>query len=110
MLILAFFALSVLPVQAAGIALFVLAVALLLAELFVPGVGVLAGGGAIALLLSGLFLFEEGTVRVSPAADLAQLRWCSALGSILAGRAALGAAAAARRPPGPRLWSGGASR
>ncbi|CAN5232068.1 nodulation protein NfeD [soil metagenome] len=95
MLILAFFALSVLPVQAAGIALFVLAVALLVAELFVPGVGVLAGGGAVALLLSGLFLFEGGTVRVSTA-----VVWPSAVvlgaGSILAGRAALGAG---RLPP-----------
>jgi membrane-bound serine protease (ClpP class) len=95
MLILAFFALSVLPVQAAGIALFVLAVALLVAELFVPGVGVLAGGGAVALLLSGLFLFQEGTVRVSPV-----LVWPSALvlgaASFVAGRAAL---VARRRPP-----------
>jgi membrane-bound serine protease (ClpP class) len=95
MLILAFFALSVLPVQAAGIALFALAVALLVAELFVPGVGVLAGGGTVALLLSGLFLFQEGTVRVSPL-----LVWPSAVvlgaASFVAGRAAL---VARRRPP-----------
>ena len=95
MLILAFFSLSVLPVQAAGLALFVLAVALLLAELFVPGVGVLAGGGTIALLLSGLLLFEEGTVRVSPG-----LIWPTAVllgaGSVLAGRAAW---SARKRPP-----------
>jgi membrane-bound serine protease (ClpP class) len=95
MLILAFFALSVLPVQAAGIALFVLAVALLVAELFVPGVGVLAAGGTVALLLSGLFLFEEGTVRVSPV-----LVWPSAVvvgaASFVAGRAAL---VARKRPP-----------
>lgn len=95
MLILAFFALSVLPVQTAGIALFVLAIALLVAELFVPGVGVLAGGGTVALLLSGLFLFEEGTVRVSPV-----LIWPSALvlgaASFVAGRAAL---IARKRPP-----------
>ena len=65
MLIVAFFALSVLPVRTAGIALFVLGVALLVAELFVPGVGVLAAGGAIAFVLSGLFLFE-GSIRVSP--------------------------------------------
>ena len=95
MLILAFFSLSVLPVQAAGVALFLLAVALLLAELFVPGIGVLAGGGTIALLLSGLLLFEEGTVRVSPG-----LIWPTAvvlgLGSILDGRAAY---RARRLPP-----------
>lgn len=87
MLVLAFFALSLLPVQAAGIALFILAIALLVAELFVPGVGVLAAGGTIALLLSGLFLFE-GMPGVSPS-----VVWPSALvlgaGSVIAGRAVL---------------------
>ncbi len=88
MVVLAFFALSVLPVRAAGIALLVLGIALLVAELFVPGVGVLAAGGTVALLLSGLFLFEVGTVSVSPA-----VLWPSALvlgaGSVVVGRAAL---------------------
>ena len=86
LLVLAFFALSVLPVRGAGIALFILAVGLLVAELFVPGIGVLGAGGTIALLLSGLFLFE-GDVRVNPA-----VLWPSALllgaTSIIAGRAA----------------------
>ncbi|MBA2724673.1 MAG: hypothetical protein H0U53_01675 [Actinobacteria bacterium] len=85
LLVLAFSALSVLPVRGAGIALFILAVGLFVAELFVPGIGVLGAGGTIALLLSGLFLFE-GDVRVSPS-----LLWPSAvvLGgtSIIAGRA-----------------------
>jgi membrane-bound serine protease (ClpP class) len=94
MLVLAFFSLSILPVQAAGIALFALAVALLIAELFVPGVGVLAGGGTLALLLSGLFLFE-GSVAVSPV-----VVWPSAVvlgvASVVAGRSAL---QARRRPP-----------
>ncbi|MFN2486613.1 MAG: nodulation protein NfeD, partial [Acidimicrobiia bacterium] len=93
MVVLAFFALSVLPVRAAGLTLFVLAVGLLVAELFVSGVGVLAAGGAVALLLSGLFLFE-GPVRVSPA-----LVWPSAVvlgvASVGAGRLAL---QARRRP------------
>ena len=88
MVVLAFFALSVLPVRAAGIALFILGIALLVAELFVPGVGVLAAGGTVALLLSGLFLFEVGTVSVSPA-----VLWPSALvlgaGSVVVGRAAV---------------------
>ena len=87
LLVLAFFALSVLPVRGAGIALFILGVGLLVAELFVPGIGVLAAGGTIALLLSGLFLFE-GDVRVSPS-----LLWPSAIvlggSSIIAGRAVL---------------------
>lgn len=85
LLVLAFFALSVLPVRGAGIALFILAVGLFVAELFVPGIGVLGAGGTIALLLSGLFLFE-GNIRVNPA-----VLWPSAvvLGgtSIIAGRA-----------------------
>lgn len=65
LLLLGFFALAVLPVQTAGIALLILAIALFIGEIFVPGVGVLAAGGAIALLLAGLFLFE-GPLRVSP--------------------------------------------
>jgi membrane-bound serine protease (ClpP class) len=43
----------------------ILAAALFIGELFVPGVGVLAAGGTIALLLSGVFLFE-GDLEVSP--------------------------------------------
>ncbi|MEV5743881.1 nodulation protein NfeD [Microbispora rosea] len=66
MLILGFFALSVLPVNVAGLGLLALALALFVAEVFTPGVGVFAGGGAIALLLSGLFLFQ-GPARVNPA-------------------------------------------
>ena len=93
MLVLAFFSLSVLPVQAAGIALFLLAIALFVAELFVPGVGVLAGGGTVALIFSGLFLFE-GSITVSPV-----VVWPSAavlgVASVVAGRSAL----AARRQP-----------
>jgi membrane-bound serine protease (ClpP class) len=65
LLLLGFFALSVLPIQATGVALLVLAAALFIGELFVPGVGVLAAGGTIALLLSGVFLFE-GDLEVSP--------------------------------------------
>lgn len=103
LLVMAFFALSVLPVQAAGIALFVLAAALLVAELFVPGIGVLAAGGTIALVLSGLFLFE-GDVRVRPSVFLPS---AIVLGgaSIIAGRAAL---KARREPPtsGPEAMIG----
>ncbi|MBW3601458.1 MAG: nodulation protein NfeD [Actinobacteria bacterium] len=61
MLVLAFYSLSVLPVNLAGVLLIILALGLFLAELFVPGLGVLAGGGAIALVVGGLFLFQGGT-------------------------------------------------
>jgi membrane-bound serine protease (ClpP class) len=67
LLLLAFTALSVLPVSAAGVILLVLAAALFVAELFVPGIGVFAAGGTVALILGGLFLFR-GPIGVDPAA------------------------------------------
>jgi membrane-bound serine protease (ClpP class) len=67
LLILGFFALSVLPVNVAGLALLALAGALFVAEVFTPGVGVFAGGGSIALVAAGLFLFEGSLFRVSRA-------------------------------------------
>lgn len=59
MLVLAFFSLSVLPVNIAGLALLALAGALFIGEMFVPGVGIMAGMGALALLLGGLLLFQR---------------------------------------------------
>ncbi|CAN5832676.1 nodulation protein NfeD [soil metagenome] len=85
-LLLGFFSLSVLPVTAVGVALLILAAALFIGEVFVPGVGVMAAGGTIALLLAGLFLFE-GTLSVS-----APVLWPVALvlggATIVAGRLA----------------------
>jgi membrane-bound serine protease (ClpP class) len=69
LLLLAFTALSVLPVNAAGVILLVLAGVLFTAELFVPGIGVFAAGGTVALVLGGLFLFR-GPIGVDPAAVL----------------------------------------
>ena len=87
LLLLGFFSLSVLPVTTAGLALLALAIGLFIAEIFVPGVGVLAAGGTIALLLAGVFLFE-GQLQVSP-----PVLWPTALvmgvATTLAGRAAL---------------------
>jgi membrane-bound serine protease (ClpP class) len=65
LLVLAFTALAVFPVSAAGILLLVLAAGLFVAELFVPGIGVFAAGGTVALILGGLFLFR-GPVGVDP--------------------------------------------
>jgi membrane-bound serine protease (ClpP class) len=67
LLLLAFTALSVLPVNAAGVILLVLAGVLFVTELFVPGIGVFAAGGTVALILGGLFLFR-GPIGVDPAA------------------------------------------
>jgi membrane-bound serine protease (ClpP class) len=86
MLVLGFVALSVLPVNVAGLALLALAAGLFIAEVFAPGIGVFAGGGAIALLVAGLFLFE-GPIRVDPA-----VLWPTAVvtggGVVVAGRLA----------------------
>lgn len=61
LLLLAGFSLSLLPTTLVGIALLVLAAGLFIAELFVPGTGVLAAGGSVALVVAGLFLFDEAS-------------------------------------------------
>jgi membrane-bound serine protease (ClpP class) len=86
MLVLGFVALSVLPVNLAGLLLLVLAAALFVGEVLTQGVGVFAGGGTIALAAAGLLLFE-GSVQVSPA-----VLWPTALvigaAAVLAGQLA----------------------
>lgn len=93
MLALGFVSLAVLPVQVAGVLLVVLALALFAAELFTPGIGAFAGGGAIALAAAGLMLFE-GPFEVDPF-----VLWPTAVvvgaGTALAGRLALRARKAA---------------
>jgi membrane-bound serine protease (ClpP class) len=86
LLLLAFTALSVLPVNAAGAILLVLAGALFVAEVFVPGIGVFAAGGTVALILGGLFLFR-GPIGVDPAAVLPVAVLVGA-GALALGRAA----------------------
>jgi membrane-bound serine protease (ClpP class) len=58
LLILAFFALGNLPTNWAGVALIVLAVGLLVAELNTAATGVLGTGAVVAFLLGGLLLFR----------------------------------------------------
>ncbi|MEO7443087.1 MAG: NfeD family protein [Acidimicrobiales bacterium] len=59
LLLLAMFSLAVLPVEAVGLLLVVLAGGLFVVELFVPGIGVAAAGGAVALILAGVLLFRD---------------------------------------------------
>jgi membrane-bound serine protease (ClpP class) len=65
LILLALFALAVLPVNALGGLLLVLAAILFVVEVFTPGVGVGAAGGTASLVLGGLFLFR-GRVGVDP--------------------------------------------
>jgi membrane-bound serine protease (ClpP class) len=64
-LVLAFFALSTLPVNTAGVALLILGLGFLVAEIKVHSHGILAVGGAVSLLLGAIMLFQAGTVRVA---------------------------------------------
>jgi membrane-bound serine protease (ClpP class) len=66
-LILAFFALSVLPVNTAGLALLLLALLFFIAEIKVVSHGVLAVGGVISLVIGSLMLFKtpDAALRVS---------------------------------------------
>ena len=66
-LILAFFALSVLPVNVAGLALILLSLLFFIAEIKVVSHGLLATGGVIALVLGSLMLFKtaDAMLRVS---------------------------------------------
>ena len=62
MLIFGFFALGPLDTNPAGIALLVLAIILLVAEVFVAGFGFLGIGGIVALILGGLLLIGDASV------------------------------------------------
>jgi membrane-bound serine protease (ClpP class) len=84
MIVLAFFSLAVLPVNVVGLVFLLLAVGLFVAELFVPGVGVFAGGGAVSLVLAGLFLFR-GSIGVDLIVILPTVAVLGG-GTILAGR------------------------
>jgi membrane-bound serine protease (ClpP class) len=58
-LLLALFSLSVLPVNAVGLLLLAVAVALFVAEVLAPGTAGFGFGGAVVLLLSAVFLFDD---------------------------------------------------
>ncbi len=66
-LVLAFFGLHVLPVSATGLVLLVLGVGLMIAEAFVPGIGILGASGLIAFVIGSIFLIDTGVLafRVS---------------------------------------------
>jgi membrane-bound serine protease (ClpP class) len=58
-IILGLFGLAVLPVTAVGVAFLVLAAVFFVAELFAPGIGIAAAGGALCLVLGGIFLIDD---------------------------------------------------
>jgi membrane-bound serine protease (ClpP class) len=94
-LLLAFAALTVLPVSYAGLGLLLFGIALMIAEAFTPGIGVLGIGGAVAFVAGALFLFDPAgadfTIRVAWPLIVA-----TALSSALLSVFALGVALKAR--------------
>lgn len=85
-IITALFSLSVLPVDAVGVILLLLAIALFIGELFVPGIGILAALGTASLVASALFLFDRGVgARVSPGVWI-PVAVVSAIAVVVAGR------------------------
>ena len=66
-LLLALYALQVLPVNYAGLGLMILGLALIVGELFMPSFGILGIGGVISFVMGSILLFdrESGNLAVS---------------------------------------------
>jgi membrane-bound serine protease (ClpP class) len=80
-LILALFALQVLPVSWAGFGLIILGAALLVAEAFVPSFGTLGLGGLVAFVIGSVMLFDTDAPGYSlPAAYIGSAAFLAALG------------------------------
>jgi membrane-bound serine protease (ClpP class) len=58
-IVLGLFGAAVLSVNFVGIVFLILAAVLFTAEIFAPGIGLAAGGGMFALIMSGIFLFDD---------------------------------------------------
>ncbi len=105
MLIFGFFALGPLDTNPAGIALLVLALILLVAEVFVAGFGFLGIGGIVALVLGGLLLIGDASVDAERVSIWALLVGAGLVGLVVFGLGAL-IAVDRRRPKwslqGPR--------
>ena len=89
LILLALFALSVLPVNTVGLLLVGLAAVLFVVEVVVPGIGVAAAGGSICLVLGGIFLFEDTPGIDVSLALIVPTAVLVGVGTVFAGRLAL---------------------
>ena len=64
-LLLALYALQILPVNYAGLALMLLGIAFMIAEAFAPSFGILGAGGIVAFMVGSVILFNEEGYSVS---------------------------------------------
>jgi membrane-bound serine protease (ClpP class) len=95
-LLLALFAFQLLPISYAGLALIVLGVGLLIAEVFVPSFGVLGLGGIVAFVAGSIMLLDrEVTGSAVPMSLIVAFTLATAAFIFIVGRMAL---ASRRRP------------
>lgn len=102
-LVLALFALQMMPVNYAGLALILLGVAFLVAEAFVPSFGALGLGGIVAFVLGAVMLIDTDQP------EFAIPRWLIVLLGLVSAAFVLGVAgmaASARRRPLRNILSG----
>jgi membrane-bound serine protease (ClpP class) len=104
LILLALFSLSVLPVNTVGLLLLGLAAALFVAELLAPGVGVAAAGGTAALVLSGIFLFDDAPGLGVSMAVVAPVAAVVGGAVVFAGRLVLRTRATESTTTGPGLF------
>lgn len=82
-LLLALFALQMLPVNYAGVALILLGLALMIAEAMVPSFGILGGGGVVAFILGSVFLFESADNAIAVASPVIAALAVTSVGVLL---------------------------
>lgn len=106
-IVLAMFGLAVLPVNVVGVVFLLLAVALFIAEVAAPGIGLAAAGGAFALVLSGIFLIDTDApgLQISAAVVVPSALVVAAF-VVIAGRIAMRARTAPSSTTGPGLFVG----
>jgi membrane-bound serine protease (ClpP class) len=88
-IVLAMFGLAVLPVDVVGVLFLLLAAVLFVAEVAAPGIGLAAAGGALSLVLSGLFLIEDAPGLEISAAVVVPAAVVVGLFVVIAGRVAV---------------------
>jgi membrane-bound serine protease (ClpP class) len=101
-LVVALAALTVLPVDMAGLALVLLGIALMTAEAFTPGVGVMGIGGLVAFVFGALFLFDPSASDI----DIAVAWPVIAAGALTSGLLSMGALGFALRARRRRVVTG----
>jgi membrane-bound serine protease (ClpP class) len=105
-IVLAMFGLAVLPVGVVGIMFLLLAGALFVAEVAAPGIGVAAAGGALAMVLSGIFLIDDAPGIEISAAVIVPSALVVGVFVVVAGRIAMRSRVAPSSTTGPGLFVG----